>query len=291
MVSAEATVGEGSSIGPRCVIEGPVVIGEGCRLLGDCRLHGDTALGSGSVVYPYACVGFGPQHVKIKPGDPIGGVRIGPGAVLREHATVHASMYPGQHTVVGERLYLMVSAHIGHDCVLGNDVIVCNGALLAGHCEIGDRVYVSGNAAVHQFCRVGTGAMLAGGTACNLDVPPYCTLVGPNMLGGLNLVGMRRSGVPREEITLARQAYREAFRARVDRAEQMRRLEALADRSAPVRLMADFVRGTKRGVLSGDGKPRAQTLNWLHEMLRPEAWAESARGELQVAGEDADGVA
>ncbi|MBZ0173304.1 MAG: acyl-ACP--UDP-N-acetylglucosamine O-acyltransferase, partial [Phycisphaerales bacterium] len=217
IVSDEARLAPGVTVGPRCTIEGPVVLGEGVTLISDVQIHGDTRIGAGSTVYPYACIGFGPQHVKIKPGDPIGGVRIGAGAVVREHATVHASMYPDKLTVIGDRFYLMVTGHVGHDCILGDDVIVCNAALLGGHCEIADRVYISGNVVVHQFCRVGRGAMLAGGAGCNADVPPYCTLVENNMLGGLNLVGMRRAGVPREDITIARKAYREAFRVKLDR--------------------------------------------------------------------------
>lgn len=292
IVSDEATLAPGVTVGPRCTIEGSVELGEGVTLLGDVQVHGDAHIGPGSTVYPYACIGFGPQHVKIRPGDPIGGVRIGAEAVIREHATVHASMYPDQLTTVGDRLYLMVNGHIGHDCVVGDDVIVCNGALLAGHCEIAERAYVSGNVAVHQFCRVGRGAMLAGGAGANADVPPYCTLIENNMLGGLNLVGMRRAGVPREEITVARRAYREVFRARLDRDTQIHRLDELGEQSGPVREMAEFVRASKRGVISGDGRPKAYALHWLRQMLRPDVWADAGAEStrLETAGEH-DGLA
>lgn len=291
LVSEEATLEEGVIVGPRCTIEGPVRVAEGCRLLGDVHLRGDVEIGPRTIVYPYACVGYGPQHVKYGPDDPVGGVRVGAGGVIREHATIHASMYPGKHTTIGERIYMMVASHIGHDCLVGDDVIMCNGALLAGHCEIAPRVYISGNAAIHQFCRVGTGAMVVGGAGCNADVPPFCTLVAPNMLGGLNLVGMRRAGIPRAEITIARRAYREVFRKRFDRAEQIRILDRLGEDSAPVREMAAFVRGSKRGVLSGDGRPRPHMLHWFHERLRPEAWAPSAHEELSLIAKERDALA
>ncbi len=275
VVDDRARLAPGVEVGPRCTIGDAVELGEGVTLIADVHLRGDTRIGPGTVVYPYACIGFGPQHVKIRHGDPVGAVRIGADAVIREHATIHASMYPDQQTVVGDRLYLMVGAHIGHDCVIGDDVIICNGALLAGHCEVADRAYISGNVAVHQFCRVGRGAMLSGGATCNADVPPYCTAYGINALNGLNLVGMRRAGIPREEITLARRAYREAFRTRIDRDEQIRRLEAFADRCRPAREMADFVRTTKRSVLVGDGRPRPHTIRWFRRALRPDAWTET----------------
>lgn len=287
-----ARLGEGVSIGPRCSVGAGVSLADRVTLIADVHVAGDTEIGEGSTVYPYACIGFGPQHVKFDTGTPVGGVTIGAGAVVREHATVHASMYPEQRTVIGERSYLMVGAHIGHDCVIGDDVIICNNALLAGHCEVADRVYVSGSVSVHQFCRIGKGAMLAGGTACNADVPPYCTLIAPNQLGGLNLVGMRRGGVSREAITVARRAYRDAFRDRCDRADQLKRLDALADESEPVAEMAEFVRTTKRGVLSGDGRPRPHMLHWLRKAIRKDAWAER---EFESDGADGagggDGVA
>ncbi|USO00096.1 MAG: acyl-ACP--UDP-N-acetylglucosamine O-acyltransferase [Phycisphaeraceae bacterium] len=288
IVSDQASLAPGVVVGPRCTIDGPAVLGENTHLIGDVHLHGDTHLGPGCTIYPYACIGFGPQHVKIRPGDPIGGVRIGAGAVIREHATVHASMYPDKLTIIGDRFYLMVTGHVGHDCIIGDDVIICNGAMVAGHCEIDDRVYISGKIAVHQFCRIGKGAMLSGGAGCNADVPPYCTLVDVNMLAGLNLVGMRRAGIDREEITIARRAFREVFRTRLDRASQIRRLDELGAKSAPVREMADFVRDSKRGVVSGDGRPRPHTLGWLRRVLRPDAWVDAS--ELLEAGEP-DGVA
>lgn len=288
-VSDEARLGPGVTVGPRCTIDGPVVLDENVTLIGDVHVYGDTHIGPDSTVYPYACVGFGPQHVKFGHGDPIGGVRIGRNAVIREHATIHAAMHEGAHTTIGDRFYIMVSAHVGHDCVVGSDVIVCNSSLLAGHCEIGDRVYISGNVSVHQFCRIGTGAMLVGGTMCNADVPPFCTLVAPNMLGGLNLVGMRRAGIPRDEITITRRAYREVFRVRIDRTEQLRRLDALGEHAAPVREMAGFVRESKRGVLAGDGRPRPHTLLWLRRALRPGAWKNL--NELAPIAEDDDGLA
>lgn len=274
IVEDGARLGEGVSIGPRCTIGPEATLADNVTLIADAHVSGDTEIGPSSTVYPYACLGFGPQHVKFNTQTPIGGVTIGAAAVIREHATVHASMYPDQRTIVGDRAYFMVGAHIGHDCVIGDDVIICNNALLAGHCEVDNRVYISGSVSVHQFCRIGKGAMLAGGTACNADVPPYCTLIAPNQLGGLNLVGMRRGGVSREAITIARRAYRDAFRARCDREEQLNRLDALAEQSDPVAEMAAFVRTTKRGVLSGDGRPRPHVLHWLREAIKKDAWAE-----------------
>lgn len=262
IVEEGATIEPGVTVGPRCTISAQAILRRGVHLVGDVQIAGDTEIGENTVIYPYACIGFGPQHVKIRPGDPIGGVTVGKDCVIREQTTIHAAMHPGARTIIGDRLFLMATGHIGHDCVIGNDVVICNGTLIAGHCEVHDRVFLSGNTAIHQFCRVGTGAMISGGKVSSLDVPPFCTVVEMNTLGGMNVVGMRRNGIPREEITVAREAYRLAFRVRRSREEQIAILDELGEKSAPVKIIADFVRTTKRGVCLGDGRPRPHTMQW-----------------------------
>lgn len=274
VVSPQATLEEGVRVGPLCVVEGPVHLAADVRLMGSNWLRGPMRIGEDTLLYPGACVGLPPQHKAIAESDEVGGVEIGAGCVLREHTTVHAAMKPGERTRVGERLYLMAGAHIGHDCVVGDDVIVCNGSVLAGHVEVHERAYVSGLVSVHQFCRIGTGAMTVGTTAFNVDVPPWCTVVAPNVLGGVNLVGLRRAGVPREEIGLAREAFRRVFRRRTARDEMIAVLEEIGAACGPARQMAEFVRGSKRGVMTGDGRPRIYTLQWLRRAMRPEVWRE-----------------
>lgn len=263
IVSNEATIEAGVTIGPGCIVDGPATLRAGVHLIANVHIAGDTVIGEDSTIYPYTCVGFGPQHIKIRPGSPIGGTTIGKGCVLREHSSIHAAMEPGKRTIVGDRLFLMSTAHIGHDCIIGDDVVLCNSALAAGHVEIGDRAFISGNSSIHQYCRVGRNAMMGGGKVASLDIPPYCTLVEMNSLGGLNLVGMRRSGITRDEIGHCKEAYRLAFRVRNTRDDQLAILDRIGAQCEPVRAMAEFVRGSTRGVCLGDGRPRPHTMQWM----------------------------
>lgn len=78
--------------------------------------------------------------------------------------------------------------------------------------QVGDRAVLGGNAAVHQFCRIGRGAMVGGLTGVERDVIPFGSVIGDRAhLAGLNLVGLKRSGVAREEIHALRAAHREIF--------------------------------------------------------------------------------
>src|SRR3546814_7646045 len=108
----------------------------------------------------------------------------------------------------------MAGAHVAHDCLLGNNVIMANNATLAGHIEVGDFAFVGGLAAVHQFCKIGPHAMIGGMSGVEQDVIPYGMVMGNRArLTGLNLVGLKRRGFEREDISKLRVAYDQLFRS------------------------------------------------------------------------------
>jgi UDP-N-acetylglucosamine acyltransferase len=106
----------------------------------------------------------------------------------------------------------MAAIHVAHDCQIGDDVIMANNATLGGHVEIQDAAYLGGLCAIHQYVRIGRQAMIGGLAGVENDVIPYGTVLGNRAdLNGLNIVGMRRRGFPREEINQLRTAYRLLF--------------------------------------------------------------------------------
>jgi UDP-N-acetylglucosamine acyltransferase len=237
---------------------GPIRLGAGVRLIASIHLLGPVAIGAGTVVHPGACLGYRAQDAKFARGADTAGVVIGADCQIREHVTIHAATKPDAPTRIGDRAFMMVSSHVGHDSTLGDDVTMVNSAVVAGHAHIGDRVLLSGLTAVHQFTRVGRMAMLAGISGVSQDVPPFCIADGFNGLGGVNLVGLRRAGVPRDEITAVREAYRRALRQRTGRAEAVAILEELSGRSGLVAEMARFIAEAKRGFCSGAPTRRAR---------------------------------
>jgi UDP-N-acetylglucosamine acyltransferase len=107
----------------------------------------------------------------------------------------------------------MVSSHIAHDCMVGNNVILANNVALAGHAIIQDNVIIGGNSAVQQFTRVGRSAMIGGMCGVDRDIIPYGIAYGNrSVLQGLNLIGLRRSNIPNEEIKTLSDAYKEIFK-------------------------------------------------------------------------------
>jgi UDP-N-acetylglucosamine acyltransferase len=121
----------------------------------------------------------------------------------------------------------MVGSHVAHDCQIGNNVVFANNIMLGGHVSIGDNVVFGGGVAVRQFVRIGEGAMIVGLSGVRADVIPWGMAHGSLAhLIGLNVVGMRRSGLAKSDILDVRRAYHALFfgdgefRARVDQVER-----------------------------------------------------------------------
>jgi UDP-N-acetylglucosamine acyltransferase len=238
-------------------------------------LHGPVTIGEGTVIYPFATIGFPAQDFKFKLGDPTAGVSIGNGCIIREHATVHAATGQVTPTTVGDRVFMMVNSHLGHDSKVGNDVVLVNNSAVGGHAQLGDGVTLGGAGLIHQHTRVGRLVFVSGGAGSSMDVPPFCLVPERNRIGGLNLVGMRRAGISREHITLVRQAFREALRPVVQRQEMVDILDRIGKDCPPVMEMADFVRDAKRSIVPGPGRVPRLLASWTHLMKRGKSNAAS----------------
>ncbi|GMF53263.1 unnamed protein product [Phytophthora fragariaefolia] len=140
---------------------------------------------------------------------------VGSNCVIREHVTVHGSTsYSDEPTSVGDDCWLLCGAHVAHDAQLGRRVVVSNNVCIAGHVSIGDGAIIGGQVGLKQHVSVGRLAMVGGQSAVDGDVLPYGLVVGNRAkLAGLNLVGLRRTGVSRSNIKLLLRVYRYIFGA------------------------------------------------------------------------------
>ena len=258
VVSPECELADDAVVGPYCSLSGAVKLGAGVRLLGNNYINGPVTIGAGTLVYPFACIGFEPQDYKFTLGMKSAGVVIGEGCLIREHATVHAASNDHTPTRLGNRVFMMVNTHVAHDCTIGNNVVFVNGAGIAGHGVIGDNVTLGGNAVIHQFCRIGRLVMMSGDCAVSMDVPPFCTVSERNRIGSLNLVGLRRAGFPRDHISELSRAFREVLRDPMPRADVIAELARRGETCPPLAEMAAFVAASKRGITPGMGRrPRS----------------------------------
>ncbi|MEQ1952402.1 acyl-ACP--UDP-N-acetylglucosamine O-acyltransferase [Mesorhizobium sp. CN2-181] len=211
LVEPGASIGAGAHIGPFCHVGPDVVLGERTRLISHVVITGATTIGSDCTVHPQAVLGGPPQSTGHKGGRTT--LTIGDKCIIREYVSINTGTDFGRGaTTVGNNGHFLAYVHIAHDCAIGNNVTMTNGATLAGHIEVGDFVGIGGLSAIHQYTRIGHNSFIAGGSMILGDVIPYA-MVGGNRatLRGMNVVGMKRSGVPKAEILKLRQAYRLLF--------------------------------------------------------------------------------
>lgn len=196
-----------SQIHPTAILEEGVELGRDCVIHPHAVLRRGTVLGDRVTVHSFAVLGGEPQDLRFDAAT-LSGVMIGSGTTVREHVTVNRSTKPGTSTQVGENCFLMAACHVAHDCVVGNHVVIANAVLLAGHVHIGDNCFLGGAALFHQFVRIGEGAIISGGSRAAQDVPPYAMAAERNEIIGLNLIGLKRRGVPRDAIRELKDAFR-----------------------------------------------------------------------------------
>lgn len=242
VVEAGAVIRAGAEIGPFALIGPEVTLGSGVVVKSHAVVTGWTNVGADTVVFPFACVGEVPQDLKYQ-GERTRLI-VGARCRIREGATLNTGTAGGGGiTRVGDDCLLMTGAHVGHDATLGNRVILANQAAIAGHCWIGDDVIVGGLSGIHQWVRVGQGAIIGAVTMVANDVIPYGLVQAPRgELDGLNLVGLKRRGVERAEITALRAAYQMLAQGEGSFLDRARRLSEETD-SQHVREMAEFILG------------------------------------------------
>ena len=245
-----AQIDPSAVIGPFCLVGSEVIIGTDVELKSHVVVNGRTEIGEGTVVFSFAVIGEIPQDLKFK-GER-SGLLIGKRNRIREHVTINAGTEGGGGmTKIGDDCLFMAGCHIAHDSIIGDRVIVVNSAAVAGHCILEDDVIVGGLSGIHQFVRIGRGAIIGAVTMVTNDVIPYGLVQAPRgALDGLNLVGLKRRGVARADITALRAAFQMLAQGEGTFHNRIERLGAETD-SAYVKEIVDFVTGdTDRSFLT-----------------------------------------
>ena len=240
IVEPGAQLGQGCHIGPFCHVGADAQIGDRVVLKSHVVISGETHIGADTVVFPFACIGEVPQDLKFK-GEKTRLI-IGERNRIREHVTMNTGTAGGGgETLVGDDGLFMAGCHVAHDVRIGNRAIIVNNAALAGHCVLEDDVIVGGLSGVHQWVRIGQGAIIGAVTMVTNDVIPYGLVQAPRgELDGLNLVGLKRRGVSRADITALRAAFQMLAQGEGAFQDRARKLGEETE-STYVRQIVDFV--------------------------------------------------
>jgi UDP-N-acetylglucosamine acyltransferase len=247
IIAPGAKVGEGVSVGAYSVVGEQVVLEDGCWIGPHVCVEGNTTIGANSKIFQFASIGGAPQDFSYRGEDTR--VHIGSNVMVREYVTIHRGTVRGRGaTVIGDNCYLMAYCHVAHDCTLGEGVIMANSAHLGGHIEIGDRAILGGIVAVHQFVRVGEFALVGGVSGVAKDVPPYTLASGARIyVYGLNEVGLRRNGFPRETILKLKRAFKIAFRSGLKIEDSVAKIRSEMGDIPQALKFAEFLASSRRG--------------------------------------------
>lgn len=241
-VDPSAKLGTDVEIGPYCVVGPHVELADHVILRAHVVVEGHTSIGSGCKVFPFVSIGLEPQDIKYT--DDPSTVTIGPNTLIREHVTIHRGTTRGQMaTRVGANCFLMIGAHVAHDCQIGDDVTLVNGVTLGGHVSVGEGAIVGGLSAVHQFVRIGSYSFVGGMSGVAADLIPYGMALGNRAnLNGLNIVGLKRKGCPREDIHELRQAYRMLFSSEGTLKERLDDVDHMFSKNVLAKQIIDFIK-------------------------------------------------
>jgi UDP-N-acetylglucosamine acyltransferase len=248
IIAPAAKIHPSVEIGPFTTVGPDVEIGEGTVIGPNCHIEGYTTIGANNRISPFVSIGCPPQDIKFQGEKTF--VRIGNGNHFREFVTIHCAEGAGAETVVGDQNLLMAYVHIAHNCRIGSHVIMANCATLAGHVHVGDRAVLGGFVGIHQFCQVGSMVMIGGMSKITKDVLPYIKIDGnPARVIGLNSVGLKRNGVPRESLEQIRQLFKLFFRSGLNVSQVLERRKTQSGPEDPyVKDFYDFIARSKRGV-------------------------------------------
>ncbi len=213
-VDQNAQLGEDVTIGPFCYVGPNVILGDRCILDSHVTLTGHTTIGNENRFWPNSVIGAEPQDYSYNNGAPTE-VVIGDNNQFREGVTVNRGAEKEDGiTRIGNSNLLMANAHVAHNCHLFNHTMLVNGVLLGGHVHVHDRAIISGNSVVHHFATIGSLAFVSGGCRVPTDIPPYMMSAGSDnpQIRTVNLIGMKRSGIPDTSIKVIRKAQRLLYR-------------------------------------------------------------------------------
>ncbi len=249
IIDATANIADDVSIGPYSIIGANVEIDSGSWIGPHVVISGPTKIGKENKIFQFASIGEDPQDLKFSGETSY--LEIGDKNTIRENVTISRGTEDGGNvTRIGSHNLLMAYVHIAHDCQIGNHIIFANSASCAGHVEVGDKAILGGFTLVHQFTKIGAHCFTSMGAIINQDVPPYVIVASSyGKASGINKVGLKRSGYSDEVIRAIVNAYKLMVRSRKPREQVMEEAADLIKAFPEVKLMADFIVQSERGII------------------------------------------
>ncbi len=251
-IHPDAKIGKNVVIEPFSYIAATAEIGDGCRIGPHTTILDNVRVGKNCRIYPGAIIGGEPQDYKF--GGEVTYVEIGDNTIIREYVTINrGTLKSGRGTTkVGSGCMIMSYAHIAHDCNIADNVVLVSYVGIAGVTDVDEYAIIGGHSAAHQFTHIGAHSMLSGGSMIGKDVPPYIVAGRrPLSFGGVNVIGLRRRGFSNEKIDEIRDIYKVIYHSGLNTTDACERLESDFKESQEMRIIVDFIKSSRRGIIRG----------------------------------------
>lgn len=247
IIHKSAQIADGVEIGPN------VVIGENVKIESDVKIIANAYLehceiGEGTIISPFASIGTAPQDLGYK-NEPTK-VIIGTNCLIKENVTINRAANCGDFTTrVGNMCLLMVGSHVAHNCRLEDEVILANLVTLGGHVHVGFGAFIGGMSVFHQNIRIGEMSIISGFSAARQDILPYSKGEGrPPYPAGINVIALKRRGVPLEERTAINEAFKLLISDKYNTSQAIEQIKDNIKMNKYIETMIDFIQTSKRGV-------------------------------------------
>jgi len=200
IVSADAEIGEGVSIGPFTVVGPRCRIGAGTVILPNVTIGADVSIGARGLIYAGVRIGdrvsigdrvivhfnaaIGSDGFSFLPVTPpiagaavhanpirvhsLGNVVIGNDVEIGAGTTIARATL--QTTRIGNGTKIDNLVQIAHNVTIGEGCLICGMVGISGSTEIGDRVLLAGGVGIADHIKIGSDAIVAAGSGVGTNV-------------------------------------------------------------------------------------------------------------------------
>ena len=154
VIGARAVIGPGSVVGPGCVIEPEVHLGAGCRLVANVSIYAGSRIGARALIHSGAVIGsdgfgFANDAGRWLKVPQLGGVLIGDDVEIGANTTVDRGAIEDTIIEDGVKLDNLIqvahNVHIGAHTAMAGCVGIAGSTKIGRHCAIGGGVGILGH--------------------------------------------------------------------------------------------------------------------------------------------------